>query len=312
MALSIVAVAVFSWMTVSSGCSLSVRSDLDPESQSFYEYASLIMTKQEKDIFNHLPDSESRKEFIGDFWEKRDPDPLTEFNEFREEFFRRIEYANERFHEGIPGWKTDRGRIYIYFGEPDQTEAQPVVNNPTLSGYFGYILWSYYRYGFGVMFVDKHGNNTYTFEPYVGDFGQGGGIVGDFFQAMERAQFGLPPRSSRFDEKYLDFDMKFDKETKEFIIRIPADSVTFISEGDLLQAEFDFVFVFYKQKSPERMNFEESRLFEESEEKIVNLKDIEMSFFFPGVSPGKYYVDVIVSGKNDLAGKARKIFTINY
>jgi GWxTD domain-containing protein len=95
---------------------------LDPESRDFYTYAQLIMTKVEKNIFNHLPDKEARKEFMADFWVKRDPDPDTKENEFKDEFYRRIEYANKRFREGTPGWKTDRGRIYIYLGPPDKFE----------------------------------------------------------------------------------------------------------------------------------------------------------------------------------------------
>lgn len=294
-----------------TGCSLYPGVDMDPDSQAFYEHASLIMTKQEKDIFNHLPDAQSRRDFIADFWEKRDTDPDTEFNEFREEFYRRIEFANERFREGIPGWKTDRGRIYIYFGEPDQQELRPMVSNPALSGFTGYILWQYYRYGFAVMFVDKRGDGAYTFEPYVGDLGEGGGIVGDFFDAMERVQFGLPPKSSGFDKKYLDFNLKFIKDTKEFKVLIPTDSVTFLSEGDLLQADFDLQFEFYRKKSPEKKIYRENRRFEKPEEDIGRMKHIELTFTFLGLSSGKYYVDVVITGRPDV-GKARKIFDVIY
>jgi len=59
-------------------CGFSGKVSLDPASQDFYETARLIMTKQEKDIFHHLPDQDSREEFIRDFWAKRDPDPQTE------------------------------------------------------------------------------------------------------------------------------------------------------------------------------------------------------------------------------------------
>jgi len=98
------------------GCGTSKKVILDPESRDFYKTAQLIMTKEEKEIFNHLPDKESRGEFIEEFWAKRDPDPDTEVNEFKQEFLKRIDYANKYFKEGIPGWKTDRGRIYIIFG----------------------------------------------------------------------------------------------------------------------------------------------------------------------------------------------------
>ncbi|GAF84612.1 unnamed protein product, partial [marine sediment metagenome] len=131
-------------------CGFSGKIALDPTSKDFHETARLIMTKQEKDIFNYLPDKESREEFISDFWAKRDPSPDTEENEFKEEFFRRIEYASLRFREGIPGWKTDRGRIYIYLGPPDKVEQRPFVNYPDVKGL---IFWGYYKYRLGIEFV---------------------------------------------------------------------------------------------------------------------------------------------------------------
>jgi GWxTD domain-containing protein len=287
------------------------RVNMDPDSRAFYEKARLIMTQQEKNIFTHLPDDNSRREFIQDFWEKRDTDPDTEFNEFREEFYRRIEYANERFKEGIPGWKTDRGRIYIYFGEPDSVDLRPMVRDPSLQGFHGYIFWKYYRYGFAVMFVDKRGDNSYTFDPSVGTFGAGGGIVGDFFDALERVRFGLPPRTVGFDKKFLDFDVKFVRETKEFELSIPAETVTFVSEDGKLKADFDFEFFFYRKKGTGKQSFSESRHFEKTERETARLKHIEFTFTFSGLKPGKYFVDVVVTGKPDI-GKARKIFNVKY
>ena len=69
-----------------------------------------------------LNNDEEREQFIEQFWLRRDPTPDTEENEFKEEHYRRIAYANEHFASGIPGWKTDRGRIYITFGPPDEIE----------------------------------------------------------------------------------------------------------------------------------------------------------------------------------------------
>ena len=304
--LGLLFVCVFSLLS----CSVATKVDMDPDSREFFEYARLIMSKQERDIFKHLPEAESRKDFMEDFWEKRDPDSSTDHNEFQEEFYRRIDYANERFIEGIPGWKTDRGRIFIYFGEPDQIQMNPMVMNPTLAGYHGYILWQYYRYAFAVMFVDKRGDSVYTFDPVIGVIGDGGGIVGDFFNAMDRAQFGLPPRTRGFKEKFLDFQFKYDRETKEFNLSIPAETVTFVSEEGLLKADFDFEFYFYRKKSTDTYSFTERMHFEKSEEETVQLKDIDFRFSFPDLSPGKYYVDVVIRGGSDI-GKARKIFDVN-
>ncbi len=82
-----------------------------------------IITPEEKAAFKQLSNDEERDQFIEQFWLRRDPTPDTPENEFKEEHYRRIAYANEHFGAGIPGWKTDRGRIYIIWGPPDQIEG---------------------------------------------------------------------------------------------------------------------------------------------------------------------------------------------
>ena len=84
-----------------------------------------IITDEEKSAFMQLSNDEERDQFIEAFWQRRDPTPDTEENEFKEEHYRRIAYANEHFPAGIPGWKTDRGRTYIVFGPADEIESHP-------------------------------------------------------------------------------------------------------------------------------------------------------------------------------------------
>ncbi len=84
-----------------------------------------IITDEERAAFMQLSNDEERDNFIEAFWARRDPTPDTAENEFKEEHYRRIAYANEHFAAGIPGWKTDRGRIYIVFGPPDEIESHP-------------------------------------------------------------------------------------------------------------------------------------------------------------------------------------------
>jgi GWxTD domain-containing protein len=84
-----------------------------------------IITDQEKSAFMQLSNDEERDQFIEAFWQRRDPTPDTEENEFKEEHYRRIAYANEHFAAGIPGWKTDRGRMYIVFGPADEIDSHP-------------------------------------------------------------------------------------------------------------------------------------------------------------------------------------------
>ena len=82
-----------------------------------------IISPEEEQAFKLLSTDEERDAFIEQFWLRRDPTPDTEENEFREEHYRRIQYANEHFSAGVPGWRTDRGRIYIIWGAPDEIES---------------------------------------------------------------------------------------------------------------------------------------------------------------------------------------------
>ncbi|HSR68216.1 MAG TPA: GWxTD domain-containing protein [Acidobacteriota bacterium] len=102
------------------------------------ERVPYIISGREKDEFNSLQSDEERERFIELFWKRRDPDPSTVVNEFRQEHLRRIEYANRRFdREGKPGWKTARGRAYIIHGPPDNvsyyygSQQKVIVRNPT-------------------------------------------------------------------------------------------------------------------------------------------------------------------------------------
>ena len=84
-----------------------------------------IISDEERAAFKQLSNDEERDNFIEAFWQRRDPTPDTEENEYKEDHYRRIAYANEHFPAGIPGWKTDRGRIYIVYGPADEIESHP-------------------------------------------------------------------------------------------------------------------------------------------------------------------------------------------
>jgi len=84
-----------------------------------------IITDQELKAFKSLSNDEERDAFIEAFWQRRNPNPDSPENEFRDENYRRIEYSNEHFAAGKPGWKTDRGMIYIKYGKPDSTDSHP-------------------------------------------------------------------------------------------------------------------------------------------------------------------------------------------
>src|SRR5271169_2024332 len=89
------------------------------------EDVAYIISDEERAAFDSLQNDEEREQFVEQFWLRRDPTPDTEENEFKEEHYRRIAYANEHYAAGIPGWKSDRGRIYIVFGPADEIESHP-------------------------------------------------------------------------------------------------------------------------------------------------------------------------------------------
>ncbi len=152
---------VFFLLAALAGCSRggkAVRS-LPLEDRQFLSEVRYIISKQEKKVFSSLGAAE-RAQFIEEFWKKRDPSPQTDENEYRDEYYRRIDYANRVFREGSSGWLTDRGRAYILLGDPERRNAYP-------SGYSFYELpveiW-YYRY-FTLIFVDYTYNGIYKLEP---------------------------------------------------------------------------------------------------------------------------------------------------
>jgi len=246
-----------------------------------------------------LPDKESREEFIEDFWTKRDPDPYTDENEFKEEFFQRIEYANKRFIEGIPGWKTDRGRIYLYLGAPDKIDQRPFLNRPDVKGL---IWWGYYRYRLGIEFVDKTGDGRYSLSRQVG-------AAGGLMDVIEKAKFGRI-----FDDRedigkvFAEFDVHYNAETKEIVVSIPVESLSFMAEANKLKADFTFEFYIYSKTKPEKDQFTRQKSFETTEEEALELEKIVLTFPYD-LTPGDYYFDVLVIVEPKI-GKVRKIFKI--
>jgi GWxTD domain-containing protein len=109
---------------------LAARQNLKSELKGAYKTwleqdVSYIITDEERKAFKSLSNDEERESFIETFWQRRNPSPDSPENEFRDEHYRRIQYANDHFAAGKPGWKTDRGHIYIAFGAPDSKDSHP-------------------------------------------------------------------------------------------------------------------------------------------------------------------------------------------
>ena len=106
--------------------SKALRQELSKTEKDWLEKdVAYIITDEERAAFRQLSNEEERDQFIEAFWQRRDPTPDTEENEFKEEHYRRMAYANDHFAAGIPGWKSDRGRMYIMYGPADEVESHP-------------------------------------------------------------------------------------------------------------------------------------------------------------------------------------------
>jgi GWxTD domain-containing protein len=187
-----------------------LKKELDNSFKSWLDVdVKYIITDAERDAFLRLSTNEEREQFIEQFWLRRDPTPDTPENEFKEEHYRRIAYANEHFASGTPGWKTDRGRIYIIWGKADSMETHPSGGSynrtPQEGGgetsTFPFEIWHYnYLEGLGnninLEFVDPSGSNEYhlSIDPEEKDallYVPGAGL-------SEMEQYGMANKNQRF------------------------------------------------------------------------------------------------------------------
>jgi len=125
-----------------------------------------IINDEERSAFQKLTTDEERNKFVGQFWERRNPNPGSEKNKFKEEHYRRIAHANERFATSQPGWLTDRGHMYIVYGPPDEIEHHPKGEYSK----YAREIWMYHRAervgdSVFVTFMDWTGKGDYHLAP---------------------------------------------------------------------------------------------------------------------------------------------------
>jgi GWxTD domain-containing protein len=281
-------------------CGVKREIKFDPIKENLNEAIQLIMTSQEKKIFNKLPDEESKEEFMKEFWEKRDPDLSTEENEFKEEFEKRLAYVNLHFKsEGKPGWKTDRGRIYMYLGPPDRVYQQPYLNYPDLKGR---IVWVYYRYQFGVEFVDRTGTSKYDLKI---DSLHSLRLM----YAIDRAKFGLIyTDETKIGKKLGEMEVDFDHKKKEIVVKIPSSSLFYKEENGHLAVDLRFDFYIYSKDGKKKDRFSKIMNFKELEDEILKMDKIVFTIPYQ-FKPGNYYVDVKASDSEGI-GQFRNIIKI--
>jgi len=204
----------------------------------FLSKVTYIITKKERKIFLELPHSE-KEQFIEEFWERRDPDPDTEENEFKMEYFNRIEKATKLFvSEAKPGWSTDRGRIYILFGPPTDRIRDPMGGDP-----YGRCREVWYYGIFPVLFIDSTCIGSYSLVTY--DLSNIRGLNLQYMHELSKAQ-GRAQATFGKEKRFFDFKWRVKKDVVEedriegtITIEIPYGNIWYKSEGDMLETVLD-------------------------------------------------------------------------
>lgn len=253
---------------------------LDPENAEFLSKVRYIITAKERKIFLELPDSD-KENFKEEFWKRRDPDPGTEENEFKMEYFNRVEKANELFiSEGKPGWLTDRGRIYILFGPPTDRITSPMSYLTCQE------VW--YYGGFPVVFVDSNCSGNFQLVTY--ELSSLRSLNLEYMHELSNAQNDAQ-QTIVGGPVIFDFNWKVSKKLVEpdrvegnIFIDVPYANIWFKSEGDKLVTSLEISLKLLDSQGKVRWNYEGTYQVETDEEELKREKgksfpiDIPFSF----------------------------------
>src|SRR5215470_18034365 len=249
-----------------------------------------IISDEERAAFKQLSNDEERDSFIEAFWQRRDPTPDTVENEFKEEHYRRMAYANEHFAAGIPGWKTDRGKMYIMYGPPDEIEAhpsggqyeRPMDEGGGTTSTFPFEQWRYrYLEGIGqeviIEFVDTC-------------------MCGDYHMTLDRSEkdaLKYTPNGGLTMYEELGMASKADRFTHGGLEQLGASPFN----TDQQTKQFDRLDQFYKLQKPPAVKFKDLEEVVKSKI-IVNLMPFDVRADFVRVTGDTVLVPVTVQVKN--------------
>ena len=278
-----------------SCATVQLENKLTAEDKEFLSTVRYIITTQERKTFLNLPPSE-RQAFIEEFWRKRDPDPETEINEFKVEYYKRIEAAKNLFREGgKSGWLQDRGRIYVLFGPPDQRETYP-------RGYgFNELPMEIWHYGFyRLIFIDYNLSGNYELQP------QSAQMIAE----MSQVQMKGKPRD---EAERASFDFILDiKKTAEgealFIIEIPYEKIWLSAEEEELKTTVDMTIEIFDTLEKKVHEEKTSYPISLKKEKLKDVMGKNYEIQIPiRLDPGEYRAAITLKNLTDQTQVTKKI-----
>ncbi len=280
-----------------SACaSTRVEKQLDPKSREFLSKARYTISSQERRAFLALA-PEAREPFIEDFWKRRDPTPASEENEYKTEYFSRIEQANRLFSGGgAPGWLQDRGRVFITLGPPDHRETYP--RGITFYGLPTEIWW----YGFfPITFIDEKWVDDYRLDP---DSAVQLTMINQTQAEWNKPREGLARAGeTRYAAALPELEVKVEKadgEGARFTIALPYKNIWLKSRGERLEATLEVTMKVADAAGAEVWTFAKAFPLDIPQSRLKNV--LAGNFSAEAVAPlapGSYTLSVTVTNTND-------------
>ena len=261
---------------------------MSPGHEDFYKYARYLFTKNERKIFTSLPTDEARDRFIQYFWDIRDSNPYTEENEFKIEIERRYEHVTKYLKEGpVPGWKSDRGRMYILLGQPTNWVEDSFAPG---SEYLFRICWYWADSDIFACFVDRNGTGIYRMDLR--------NVSLKLLDELKKRKYHIANEDGKFETDVLDFDLSYDSKTNEILIEVKVENLSFEEAADagndLMTAKIKFDFIVYDQND-DFSKHTEVKTVKVQKDVLLGKKStvtVRMPFALPR---GKVKIDAIVS-----------------
>jgi GWxTD domain-containing protein len=270
--------------------------ELDAKSREFISKIRYTITAEERKAFLSLP-ADARESFIEDFWSRRDPTPGTPENEYRTEYYARIERSNRLFGGGgAPGWLQDRGRVYITLGPPDSRITYP--RGVTFYGLPTEIWW----YGLvTIVFIDSYWNDDYKISP------DSAGQIAAITQAQtewNKPRVGLPrPGESSYKSGLAGLEVAIevaDGTSARFALSIPYKNIWLKSAGQSFQAALDVTLKVAGPAGDEVWSFTQTYPIDIPQSRLKEVLDTDFKAeAFAPLKPGVYTLSAVVVNKTD-------------
>jgi len=285
----------------------SSKKDLSQEERAFISEVRYIIKKHEKKRFFSLVTAEQRKEFIANFWKKRDPDLSTDENEFKIQYYKLIEEANHLFKdESKEGWLTDRGRVYILLGPPDLRRYRPGEINAAgpYKTYYNYPREEW-LYGFYlILFIDRYENGRFVLTPFSSAH----------LATILKTALDFKPSVGKGKKEPYDFTINLNKEKDNQVnlrLDVPYRNILFQQTEDQFSAVLTLHVDIFDSHDKKIQDFSKEYTVSLTEEELKTADNVYIIVVPLTLSPGKYQLQTILESKeDDIKSKKRIKFKI--